>query len=100
MAQNQENNPFHKGHDESKGSQTQTQIVCAYLKDNLATNAMVSAATGVPRENLCRIKRKLEKLELLWEVRRKPCVLTKYKAWYLTTNPDNAQLPKCQLRLF
>lgn len=100
MEHDHTNNPLHKGRNEDTGSLSQRQIVYNYLKTHTATNAMTSAATGVPRENLCRIKRQLEKAGLLWEVERKRCLCTKHRAWYLTTNRDNAPLPKIQLHLF
>jgi hypothetical protein len=79
--------------------QTQEMIVYQYLLQTSATNQMVSLATGVPQRNICRIKRKLEKVGRLWEVEYKPCEVTKHKAWYLTTNPDLSP-NKNQLGLF
>ncbi len=62
---------------------------------------MVADATGIYQKNICRYKRDLEKAGLIWELEKKPCKKTGFKAWYLTTNPDRA--PKhllTQLNLF
>jgi Mn-dependent DtxR family transcriptional regulator len=78
---------------------TQLKTIFDYLKDNTATASMVADATGVPQKSICRYKRDLEKVGLLQEVEKKYCVLTGFKAWYLTTNPD--AFPKSnQLTLF
>jgi hypothetical protein len=79
----------------------QLQTIFHYLSSVSATASMASDATGVPQKNLCRYKRDLEKAGRLWEVEKKPCKKTGFKAWYLTTNPANA--PKnsaTQLTLF
>lgn len=49
---------------------------------------MVSKATGIPQKNICRYKRDLQQAGLLCEVRKGICELTKFRAYYLTTNPD------------
>jgi len=49
---------------------------------------MVSAATGIPQKNICRYKRDLEKAGLLFEVEKKLCRQTGFRAWYLTTNSE------------
>jgi Mn-dependent DtxR family transcriptional regulator len=78
---------------------TQLKTIFDYLKDNTATASMVADATGVPQKSICRYKRDLEKVGLLQEVEKKYCVLTGFKAWYLTTNPE--AFPKSnQLTLF
>ena len=74
---------------EGKVFKNETQVVYHYLKDHLATATMVSEATGVKQKNLTWYKRDLEKRGLLWEVYRAECKSTTYKAWYLTTNPEN-----------
>lgn len=77
----------------------QLKTIFQYLYDNVATASMVSAATGVPQKNICRYKRDLEKAGRLWEIEKKYCKQTGFKAWYLTTNP--AQAPEDnQLNLF
>ena len=60
---------------------------------------MVSAATGIPQKNICRYKRDLEKAGRLWEIEKKLCKQTGFKAWYLTTNPEQAPFNN-QLNLF
>jgi len=49
---------------------------------------MVSSQTGVPRRNICRYKRDLEKAGLLTEIDKDLCEVTGFKAWYLSTNQD------------
>lgn len=75
-----------------KGNQnlTEEQTIFLYLKDHVATASMVSEATGVKQKNICRYKRDLEKADMLWEVEKKPCKITGFLAWYLTTNADKA----------
>lgn len=80
---------------------TQLQTIFQYLKRHIATASMVSNATGIPQKNICRYKRDLEKANRLWEVKKRVCKLTGFKAWYLTTN--KAKAPKhsiIQLNLF
>lgn len=73
------------------GSQKQT--ILRYLREHTVTASMLSAATGIPQKNICRAKRALEKAGQLWEVEKKPCLLTRRAAFYLTTNPDQAPAP-------
>ena len=61
--------------------------------------SMVADPTGIPQKIICRYKRDLEKAGRLWEVEKKPCKQTDIKAWYLTTNPENATFNN-QLNLF
>jgi hypothetical protein len=78
---------------------SQLITIFQYLQENIATASMVSEATGIPQKNICRFKRDLETNGKLWEIEKKQCRKTGFKAWYLTTNPDNA--PRCnQLTLF
>lgn len=82
--------------------QRQLQIVYDYLYTHVATASMVSDATGIPQENVCRYKRYLEKRGLLRQVERKICKKTGYRAWYLTTSPKRkppSTIPS-QLKLF
>jgi len=79
----------------------QLQTIFQYLFENIATASMVADTTGVYQKNICRYKRDLEKTGRLWEIEKKLCEKTGFKAWYLTTNPDKA--PKqllTQLNLF
>ncbi len=66
----------------------QIKKMLLYLKENIATASMVSKATGIPQKNICRYKRRLEKLNKLVEVKHEICKVTGHKAWYLSTNPD------------
>jgi hypothetical protein len=60
---------------------------------------MVANVTGIPQKNICRYKRDLELSGRLWEVEKKHCKQTGFRAWYLTTDPKKASVNK-QLQLF
>jgi hypothetical protein len=66
----------------------QQRTVFEYLKQHTATASMVAKATKVPQKSICRYKRHYEKLGLLYEVEKKLCKITGFRAWYLTTNTD------------
>jgi hypothetical protein len=59
-----------------------------YLFENIATASMVTDATGIPQKCLTRYKRDLEKNGKLFELEKKHCRKTGFRAWYLTTNPQ------------
>jgi len=65
----------------------QLQTIFQYLQEHIATASMISETTGIPQKNICRFKRDLEKSGRLWEIEKKLCIKTGFKAWYLTTNP-------------
>jgi hypothetical protein len=69
---------------------TQLQTIFHYLQEHIATNSMISAATGIPKRNICKYKRNMEQAGKLWEVEKKTCEETGNKAWYLTTDPAKA----------
>jgi len=66
--------------------QNQKGAFFKYLKTHVATNSMVSDATGVPQKNLTRFKREFEKEGLLFEVFKGLCKKTNHRATFLTTN--------------
>lgn len=87
--------------DEGNKHFNQLQTIFQYLQKHVATASMVSDATGIYQKNICRYKRDLEKAGLLFEVEKRTCQQTGFKAWYLTTDP--AKAPKSsssQLKLF
>ncbi len=90
--------PFHE--DKDSRSSNQLQTIFQYLQEHTATASMVANATGVPQKNICRYKRDLEKVEKIWEIEKKMCLLTGFKAWYLTTNPEKAPNSNNQPKLF
>lgn len=99
---NIKNNPNtfqYKRHDKDKGFRSQLKTIFHYLQNHIATASMVSDGTGVPHMNICRYKRDLEGLGMLWEIEKKLCKHTGFKAWYLSTNPDNAVFNN-QLKMF
>jgi hypothetical protein len=67
---------------------TQENTIFQYLQNHTATASMVADATGVPQKSICRYKRDLEKHGLLFEVEKKICKISGFRAWYLTTNKD------------
>jgi len=93
------NNPLHKRQGKDTDFKSQLKTIFQYLQKHIATASMVSAATKVPQKNICRYKRDLEKSGRLWEIEKKLCKQTGFKAWYLTTNPENAPFNN-QLKMF
>jgi hypothetical protein len=87
-------------HGKDKQHTNQLQTIFQYLLENIATASMIAKATGVYQKNICRYKRDLEKAGRLWEIEKKPCKETGFRAWYLTT--DKSKAPNCspQLNLF
>jgi hypothetical protein len=95
------NNPRQKDQGKDSHFRNQLATIFEYLQSNVATASMVTADTGIPQKCITRYKRDLEKAGRLWEVEKKPCRKTGFKAWYLTTNPDNAPKHSIkQLNLF
>jgi predicted transcriptional regulator of viral defense system len=77
-----------------QGKKSQRRIVFDFLKTHTATASMVEEATGVKQKNICRIKRYFEKRGLLYEVERRLCQLTGFRASYLSTNNELFQSKK------
>ena len=73
----------------------QRKIVFDYLMNHTATASMVEEATGIKQKNICRIKREYEKQGLLFEVGRRFCQLTGFRASYLTTNKEIIKSNNC-----
>lgn len=95
----QNNKALHKRQAQDKDFKSQLKTIFQYLKEHTATASMIEEATGVPQKNICRYKRELETAGRLWEVEKKLCKKTGFKAWYLTTNPEQAPF-RNQLSLF
>ena len=81
-------NPFDDGRGKDKTFKSQLKTIFHYLKENIATASMVSDATGIPQKNITRFKRDLEEQGKLFEIEKKNCEKTGFKAWYLSTNSD------------
>jgi DNA-binding MarR family transcriptional regulator len=79
---------------------SELQTIFQYLQYHIATASMVSEATGIKQKNITRHKRDLEKASMLWEIEKKACQTTGYKAWYLTTNNNLAPTNYKQLKLW
>jgi len=95
---NTNSNPI-KRQGKNKNKTNQLKTIFNYLQKHIATNTMVSEATGIPQKNICRYKRDLEKLGLLAEVKKSYCEITNHLAWYVTTNTN--LFPKSnQLKMF
>lgn len=86
MKNNAYNTPLHKRQGKVKGFKKEEQTIFYYLKNTVATASMITKATGIPQKNICRYKADLQKKQLLFEVYKRPCKVTGYLAWYLTTN--------------
>jgi predicted transcriptional regulator len=86
---------------ETKGTKFRAQLITfyEYLKTNVCTASMVSDAIGISQKNICRHKRHLEKVGLLWQIEKKYCYKSKFKAWNITTNPELMPISN-QLKLF
>lgn len=97
--ENTNNNPLHKRQGKDTDFKSQLKTIFHYLQNHIATASMVSAETGIPQKNICRFKRDLELSGRLWEVEKKLCKKTGFKAWYLTTDPNKAPFNN-QLKLF
>ena len=67
---------------------TQEKTIFHFLQHHTATASMVSKETGIPQKNICRYKRDLEQRNLLFEVEKKLCKVTGFRAMYLTTNKN------------
>jgi len=97
--ENTNNNPLHKRQDKDTDIKSQLKTIFQYLQEHIATASMVSDATGIPQKNITRYKRDLERAGQLWEIEKKLCKHTGFKAWYLTTNPEQSLFSN-QLNLF
>ena len=96
--ENHDNSP-NKRQSKSTDKSNQIKTIFHYWQNHIATNTMVSEATGVPQKNICRYKRDLEQLGLLAEVKKGYCEITNHLAWYITTNKKH--FPQSyQLRMF
>lgn len=63
------------------------------------TMLMVSVETGILRANICRYVSNFRKQNNIAEVKKDLCKISKHRAGYLTTNPD--QFPKSnQLKMW
>lgn len=95
------NAPNRKEQDKGNAPLNQLQTIFHYLQQHIATASMVAEATGIYQKNICRYKRDLEKNGQLFEVEKKLCKVTGFRAWYLTTDPTKApKKPFTQLNLF
>jgi hypothetical protein len=80
--------------------ENETQILFDYLQNSTATATMATAATGIVQKSICRYKRTLEKMGLLYVIEVRPCSITGLPAQWLTTNPDIIPKSDSQLSLF
>lgn len=79
--------------------QTQYEKFREYLSKHTATAEMVAKELDIYHANLCRYKRKLQKAGKLVEVYKAHCKVTRFRAWYLSTDPE--KIPQdSQLNLF
>lgn len=91
------NTPDFNKQNEGSKPQSQIQTIFQYLLTNIATASMLSESTGIPQKNICRFKRDLELNNMLWEIEKKNCQKTGFKAWYLTT--DKSKVTNCSTQI-
>jgi hypothetical protein len=91
------NTPDFNRQNESSKTKSQLQTIFQYLLSNVATASMVAENTGIPQKNITRYKRDLEINNMLWEIEKKICQKTGFKAWYLTT--DKSKVTNCSTQL-
>lgn len=90
---------LYNGHCKDTKKKTQLRRFYECLLVHPFTCSHASEILGIPQKSLCRLKRRLERSGLLWEVKRVKCPVTNHWAYLLTTNP--AEAPMCnQLKLF
>jgi hypothetical protein len=89
-----------EGQGKTTKSYNQLQTIFHYLQEHTATASMVADGTGIYQKNICRYKADLSKKNLLWEIEKKPCEITGFKAWFLTADPTKAPKADIQLNLF
>jgi len=94
------NSPLNNSHSKDKDFNSQIKTIFLFLQDHIATASMVSDSTAIPQKNICRYKRDLEKAGVLWEIEKRYCQKTGFRAWYLTTDPEKAPNDSSQLKLF
>lgn len=101
MENNHLNSPqsFGKGQGENTDFKNQLKTIFHYLQKHVATASMIADKTGIPQKNICRYKRDLELSGRLWEIEKKLCEKTGFRAWYLTTDPNKAPFNN-QMKLF
>ena len=93
------NTPDLNKHYEISKPQSQLQTIFQYLITNVATASMVSESTGIPQKNITRYKRDLELNNMLWEIEKKICQKTGFKAWYLTTDKNKVANCSTQFKI-
>ncbi len=81
--------------------ENEIQILFDFSQNNVCSATMATAATGIVQKNICRHKRDLEKMGLLYVVDHRKCSVTGFKVDFITCNPS--LFPKVtnnQLNLF
>ena len=87
------------GQGKSTKRDTHLKTIFEYLQNHTVLASMLAEATNIPQKSICRYKRDLERKGLLCEVEKKLCLLTNFKAWFLTTNPELFQKKPNSLHL-
>ena len=79
-----------QGHRQDKGIKylTQEQRTFLSFKEYPKTMLQVSREIGIERANICRFVKMFRKRDHVAVVRQGLCPITKFKAGFLTTNPD------------
>jgi hypothetical protein len=91
-------NAFNGKHNKDKAKTQKNRVFKAFFEAP-KTMKMVSVETGIDRANICRYVAKFRKSDNVAEVKKGLCIITKHRAGFLTTNPD--QFPKTnQLKMW
>jgi hypothetical protein len=90
---------FEGKHTKDKALSNQFKVIHKSFYNAPKTMLMASKETGILRANICRYVATLRKSKKIAEVKKGFCEVTKHKAGFLTTNPN--QFPKSnQLKMF
>jgi hypothetical protein len=94
------NNAFFEGkHNKDKALSNQFKEIYKSFFKAPKTMLMASKETGILRANICRYVATLKKFDKIYEVKKGLCKISKHKAGFLTTNPN--QFPKSkQYKMF
>lgn len=79
---------------------TEMQAVFHYLQHYTATSSRVPETTCIKQKKITRFKRCLERVDMLWEFKKKACQVTGYRCWNLTANPNLVPINYNQLKLW
>lgn len=90
---------FEGKHNKDKALSNQFKVIHKSFYNAPKTMLMASKETGILRANICRYVATLRESDKIAEVKKGLCKISKHKAGFLTTDPN--QFPKSnQLKMF